>query len=330
VEKDHGSVQVSSVPVFMRKSVLREPRESISAEHKTPPDSRGCEEKRDSRLSVQKSLSSWELGDIEIRLNEKLIKGSQSSDQKVKFRAFRDALQELIQANPESSSLLTKIANGIDAWGISLETALFKRRMNSETYEQMTNTNSRLIDEISKLKEKVAFLGKENAKLTRKFAEATNGSSFPGPQSHVSDLIKSLQEEVSIHRKREELLMTIINKMREKGYPVGDLQKSPRSSGHTDKILSDESTRNSASETDPMKCSQSGFLSDIASFECREEDCDMAYSPTPCGFDAEESVHMLPSEDRPAVPRLTLPSTGDIGHKGVDLRMLKSHTQNSP
>lgn len=306
---DTSSLTLQSIPSFLRRSVSKEHKEALSPELKPVFDGKTSEDSIDSgkrKRSLRRSTLGWSLGDIEIRLNERLIKGSQSSDAREKFLACREALQEVIETSPGTSSLLSKIAKGIDAWTGSLESSRL-----SSPIDKPGDSTAKAAEEVGKLREKVAYLTKENNRLSRQLSDTSTNSAFPSPDSHISGLITSLQEEVRIHRKREDLLMNIINTLREKGYPVDNLQKSPLS----EKQLSEESTR-SCAETDK------GMLAGDY------EDCDLTYSPTP-GFDTEDSVQLLPSDARAAVPRLTLPISNDIGHKGVDLR-LKTHTQQSP
>lgn len=304
-----SSLTIQSIPSFLRRSASKEHKEALSPELKPAFDGKSSEDSIDSgkrKRSLRRSTLGWSLGDIEIRLNERLIKGSQSSDAREKFLACREALQEVIETSPGTSSLLSKIAKGIDTWTGSLESSRL-----SSPIDKSGDSTAKAAEEVGKLREKVAYLTKENNRLSRQLSDTSTNSAFPSPDSHISGLISSLQEEVRIHRKREDLLMNIINTLREKGYPVDNLQKSPLS----EKQLSEESTR-SCAETD--KAMLAGDY----------EDCDLTYSPTP-GFDTEDSVQLLPSDARAAVPRLTLPISNDIGHKGVDLR-LKTHTQQSP
>lgn len=306
---DTSALTLQCIPSFLRRSTSKEHREALSPEVKPPIDGKSSEDSLDSgkrKRSLRRSTLGWSLGDIEIRLNERLIKGSQSSDAREKFLACREALQEVIETSPGTSSLLSKIAKGIDTWTGSLESSRL-----SSPLDRSGDSTAKAAEEVAKLREKVAYLSKENTRLSRQLSDFATNSAFPSPDSHISGLISSLQAEVRIHRKREDLLMNIINTMREKGYPVDNLQKSPNS----EKQLSEESTR-SCAETD--KALLTGDF----------EDCDLTYSPTP-GFETEESVQLLPSDARASVPRLTLPISNDIGHKGVDLRF-KTLLQQSP
>ena len=298
-----------ALPVFIRRSISKERGEVTLPEGKAGIEVKTSDDSLDSgrrKRTIRRSVLTSVLGDIEIRLNERLIKGSQSSDAREKFLACREALQDIIDACPDMSSLLRKVAKGIDAWTGSLESLRL-------TGEQTVKTN----EDNEKLRGKIALLSKENAHLSKQISDMISSSRFPSPDSHVSSLISSLQDEVRIHRKREDLLMDIITAMRDKGYPVGDIHRSP----HSEKQLSEESTR-SCAEMD-----KNAF--EVIISEDRDiDESSLTYSPTP-GFETEDSVQLLPSDARASVPRLTLPISNDIAHKGVDLR-LKTHLPASP
>lgn len=280
----------TQVGKLVRRSVSREWKENECSEVRSSPADIA------SKPAVSRSPTH---DSIESRLNERLIKGSQSSDKKAKFSACRQALLELAQSKPEWAGLIRKSLAGVEEWISSLQTALYRKRQEADAMGEVREERDSLKSELSRVREKVTLLTLENSKLTREVADLRDKLLFPGARSDLSSLITSLQDELRIHRRREDLLMAMLSTMREKGFPVGDFP-SP--------ILEQLPTSDSTTAE--------SLRFDLCSATDRGNETEITYCVTPCGCD-EEYESCSAEEDRAEVPRsATTMKYCDIGRKG--------------
>ena len=219
---------------------------SLALRHKSPQD-----DSTDTAVTLSK------------RLNEQLKATGQTYDVKERFKAFQSAFLAVIAVDSAYGIILRRIKAGYEEY-ISQCAAIDNMQETEKIVKQLLEFQELLEQEQAEkgnLLNTITGLRKDKTALSTKLMEKTatvkalektigdlsqTTKSSPkeeqedSEKSTLRDMVSNLQDEVTLLRSREQLLLTVLKSAKHQGFPIDEiikmqtrLKKSPREPGKT-------------------------------------------------------------------------------------------------
>lgn len=195
------------------------------------------------------------------RLNEQLKSTGQTYDVKERFKAFQSAFLAVIAADSSYGIILRRVKTGYEEY-ISQCAAIDNIQENEKIVKQLLEFQDLLEQEQAEkihLLSSITELRKEKTSLSTKLMERTatvkalektigdlsqTTKSSPheedSEKTTLRDMVSNLQDEVTLLRSREQLLLAVLKSAKHQGFPIDEiikmqtkLKRSPREPGKT-------------------------------------------------------------------------------------------------